>query len=318
MILVTGATGFVGQALIRRLANSPHPTRVVAALRTEKSNDWPEGVSTAIVGEIDDQTNWASVLPGVEAVVHCAARVHMMNDTATDPMAEFRRINLHGTLNLARQAAKAGVKRFVFVSSIKVNGEATLAEQAFTADDQPRANDPYGISKMEAEAGLRQLAEETGMAVVIVRPPLVYGPGVKANFAAMMRILAKGLPLPLGAVTANRRSLVAVDNLADLLATCIAHPAAANQTFLASDGEDLSTRDLFSRMGTALGKPARLIPVPTSLLQLGAWLLGKRNVAQRLLGSLRVDITKTRQLLGWTPPLSVDEGLRRAAEGQLK
>ena len=247
-------------------------------------------------------------------MIHTAARVHVMHDAATDPLSEYRRVNVQGTLHFARQAAAAGVKRFVFLSSIKVNGEATQVGQTFMADDAPAPQDPYGISKMEAEAGLREISAQTGMDVVIIRPPLVYGSGVKANFAAMMRWLSCGVPLPLGAITHNRRSLVALDNLVDLIVTCITHPAAANQTFLVSDGEDLSTTDLLRRMGQALGKPARLLPVPPALLKLGAALLGKPELAQRLCGSLQVDISKTRQLLGWCPPLSVDEGLRRAAK----
>ncbi len=241
-----------------------------------------------------------------------------MDDTSADPLAAFRQTNTAGTLHLARQAAAAGVRRFVFVSSVKVNGEGTAEGSPFTAADAPAPQDPYGISKMEAEQGLRQIAVDTGMEVVIVRPPLVYGPGVKANFATLMRWLQRGIPLPLGAVTDNRRSLVALDNLVDLLITCIHHPAAANQTFLVSDGEDLSTTALLRRMGQALGKPALLLPVPPALLALGAKVLGKGDVAQRLLGSLQVDITHTRETLGWTPPIGVDEGLRRAAAGMTK
>ena len=240
-----------------------------------------------------------------------------MQEVSTDPLTEFRRVNVQGTRHLAQQAAAAGVRRFVFISSIKVNGEATLPGKAFLADDVPAPLDPYGVSKMEAEQGLRDIAAQTGMEVVIVRPPLVYGPGVKANFQAMMRWLTRGVPLPLGAID-NRRSLVALGNLVDLIVTCIHHPAAANQTFLVSDGEDLSTTQLLRRMGQALGMPARLMPVPTSLLKLGASLVGRPAVAQRLCGSLQVDISKTRQLLGWTPPLSVDEGLKNAAEGYLR
>jgi nucleoside-diphosphate-sugar epimerase len=238
-----------------------------------------------------------------------------MKDTSTDPLTEFCKVNVAGTANLARQAAKAGVKRFVFLSSIKVNGEFTEAGQPFTADDVPALEDPYGLSKHEAEQLLRQIAAETGMEVVIIRPPLVYGPGVKANFESMMRWLARGVPLPLAAVTNNRRSLVALDNLVDLIVTCLNHSAAANQTFLVSDGEDLSTAQLLKRMGAALGHPARLFYVPPALLKLGATVLNKPGIYQRLCGSLQLDIAKTRQLLGWSPPVSVDEGLRRAAEG---
>ena len=237
-----------------------------------------------------------------------------MNEQAAYPLAEFRRVNVDGTIRLARQAAQAGVKRFIFLSSIKVNGEATQLGHPFLADQPPAPEDPYGISKREAEEGVRVLAQETGMEVVIIRPPLVYGPGVKANFLAMMRWLKRGIPLPLGAVTENRRSLVALDNLVDLIVTCLGHPAAANQTFLVSDAESLSTAALLRRMGDAIGRPTRLIPVPVPMLQLGAGLLGKRGMAQSLCGSLEVDISKTRDLLGWTPSISVDEGLRQTAE----
>jgi len=241
--------------------------------------------------------------------------VHMMYDTSSDPLTEFRRVNVDGTANLARQAAAAGVRRFVFLSSIKVNGESTELGRPFAADDVPTPEDPYGVSKHEAEQLLRQISSETGMEVVIIRPPLVYGPGVQANFESMMRWLARGVPLPFGAVTNNRRSFVALENLIDLIATCLTHPTAANQTFLVSDGEDLSTADLLMRMGSALGKPVRLFNVPIGVLNQGAMLLNKPAIYQRLCGSLQVDIEKTRKLLDWTPPLSVDEGLRRAAEG---
>lgn len=263
-------------------------------------------------------TDFGEILAGASTVLHTAARVHIMNDRAVDPLQAFQVVNTAGTLTLARQAAAAGVRRFVFVSSVKVNGETTLLGHRFRHDDAPRPLDPYGVSKAEAEQGLHELAKKTGMEVVIVRPPLVYGPGVKANFAALMRAIQHGLPLPLGAVTHNRRSLVALDNLVDLLITCIDHPAAANQTFLVSDGEDLSTTDLLRRMARAMNVPARLLPVPPALLKLGAGLMGKGDMAQRLLGSLQVDITHTRETLGWAPPISVDEGLRRAAAGMVK
>ncbi|GAA4012849.1 hypothetical protein GCM10022212_03390 [Actimicrobium antarcticum] len=237
-----------------------------------------------------------------------------MEDTAANPLEAFRNVNVQGTLNLARQAAASGVQRFVFISSIKVNGEATQRGQSFMADDTPAPLDDYGVSKMEAEQGLRKVALQTGMEVVIIRPPLVYGLGVKANFAVMMHWLQRGVPLPLGSIN-NRRSLVSLDNLVDLLMMCLKHPAAANQTFLVSDGEDVSTTELLRRMGIALGHPARLVPLPASLLELAAAIVGKADVAQRLCGSLQVDIEKTRRLLGWTPPLTLDQGLKKAAEG---
>lgn len=248
-------------------------------------------------------------------MVHCAARVHAINDKSSDPLAEFRRVNVEGTANLARQAVAAGVRRFVYMSSIKVNGEFTEAGHPFTADDHPLPEDPYGVSKHEAEQALRQIAADTGMEVVIIRPPLVYGPGVKANFESMMRWLARGVPLPLAAVTENRRSLVALDNLVDLIVNCLSHPAAANQTFLVSDGEDLSTADLLRRMGTAMSHPAHLFYMPLSVLKLGAQVVSNPGIYQRLCSSLQLDIAKTRQILGWAPPVSVEEGLLRAAEG---
>ncbi|MFY9327449.1 MAG: SDR family oxidoreductase [Georgfuchsia sp.] len=310
MILVTGATGFVGSAVVAKLAHEGIKTRACV-----RRNDafMPDSVEVVHVSDMCADTDWGATLAGVGVVVHAAARVHVMDDTATDPLAEFRRINVNGTLNLARQAAAAGVRRFVFISSIKVNGEVTRLGQPFSADDRPAPIDPYGVSKMEAEQGLRELAAQTGMELVIVRPPLVYGPGVKANFAAMMRWLVRGVPLPLGAID-NRRSMVALDNLVDLLVTCMSHPAAANQTFLVCDGENLSTTELLKRTATAMGKKARLFPVPEQILRIGARLIGKPNVAQRLVDSLQVDISKTRDLLGWTPSVTVDQSLRKTAE----
>jgi UDP-glucose 4-epimerase len=311
-LLITGATGFVGSAIVDKLSLSPN-FKLRAVVR-RLSYAFSSTVAVVHVTDLSLDTNWDTALQGIDIVVHAAARVHVMHDAVNDPLDEFRRVNVAGTLNLARQAASSGVKRFVFISSIKVNGEGTPLSKPFRADDSPAPADPYGISKMEAEHGLRQLAMESGMEVVIIRPPLVYGPGVKANFQTMMRWLAKGVPLPFGAIY-NKRSLVALGNLVDLIATCIDHPAAANQTFLAGDGEDLSTTELLQRMAKAMGKTARLIPVPAQVLTLGASLLGKRALAQRLCGSLQVDISKTRDVLGWTPPISVDEGLRRAATG---
>ena len=309
--LVTGANGFVGSALCARLRKDGTPVR--GAVRS--SNARPGGTEGVTIDGLASDTDWSEALKNVEQVVHLAARVHVMSDKSSDPLAEFRRVNVEGTAALARQAAVAGVRRFVYLSSVKVNGEFTEAGHPFTADDAPAPEDPYGVSKHEAEQLLRQIAAETGMEVVIIRPPLVYGPGVKANFESMMRWLARGVPLPLAAVTRNRRSLVALDNLVDLIVTCLNHPAAANQTFLVSDGEDLSTAQLLKRMGAAMGHPARLFYVPPALLKLGATVLNKPGIYQRLCGSLQLDIAKTRQLLGWTPPVSVDEGLRRAAEG---
>jgi nucleoside-diphosphate-sugar epimerase len=313
MIFLTGATGFVGKAVAQRLLVEDRSQRVVVAVRRD-GQQWPERVLPRVMGDLEPSSNWSVALGGVSSVVHCAARVHVMDETAKDPLTEFRRVNVQGTLNLARQAAAVGVRRFVFISSVKVNGEATRLNAPFFADDVPAPLDPYGVSKMEAELGLREISAQTGMEVVIIRPPLVYGPGVKANFALMMRWLWRRIPLPLGAIH-NQRSLVALDNLVDLIVTCLTHSAAANQTFLVSDGEDVSTTELLRRMGTAMGRPARLMPVPASWLKLAGAMAGKQDVVQRLCGSLQVDIAKTRSLLGWRPPVSLDEGLRRAMAG---
>jgi len=311
LLLVTGASGFVGRALVARLLQR-HQVRI-SARATTIERIHPK-VEVSLGKPLSPVEDWSQALARVSTVVHCAGRVHIMTEQATDPLLEFRQINVDGTLNLARQAAAAGTKRFIFLSSIKVNGESTNPGCPFTADQQPDPGDPYGVSKLEAELALRSLASQTGMEVVIIRPPLVYGPGVKANFLEMMRWLARGAPLPFGSVTTNKRSLVALDNLVDLVDLCVDHPLAANQTFLVSDGEDLSTAALLHRLSLALGRPARLIPVPVGLLKLGAALLRRSAVAQRLCGSLELDIGKTREMLGWSPPVSVDEGLRRTAE----
>lgn len=247
-------------------------------------------------------------------MIHAAARAHIMQEEALDPLAEYRRVNVEGTLNLARQAAAAGVRRFVFISSIKVNGEATAPGSPFTADDAPAPKDAYGLSKAEAEAQLKQVAQETGMEVTIIRPPLIYGPAVKGNFASLISWVRRGLPLPLGGVTHNRRSLVGLDNLVDLILVCADHHKAANQIFLISDGKDLSTTELLKKIGKALGRPARLLWVPAGLIAFMASMVGKKVISQRLLGSLQVDIHKTCELLNWKPPVAVDEGLRRAVE----
>ena len=307
VVLVTGANGFVGQSLCKRLFQQGQA--VCAVVR--RSSTQVDNNESIAVGDIKGHTDWTKALQDVKVVVHLAARVHVMNEMTDDPLAEFRKINVEGTLNLARQAFKAGVSRFIYISSIKVNGEFTEPGCPFKADDASQPMDPYGISKREAEDGLRQLAKDTGLEVVIIRPPLIYGLGVKANFLSMMRWLHKGIPLPLGSIN-NARSLVALDNLVDLIVTCIQHPAAANQTFLVSDGEDVSTTDLLKRTAVAMGIKARLIPVPEILIKVGGKLLGKGDVVQRLCGNLQVDITKAQQLLGWAPPISVEEGLRRA------
>ena len=308
-IMVTGSTGFVGYPLCKKINENGGQLR--RALRQVGAE---EG---AVVGDLGPDTDFSEALDGVDAVVHLAARVHVMQDDAVDPLAEFRRVNVEGTLNLARQAAEKGVRRFVFVSSIKVNGETTRPGQPFTADDAAAPIDPYGISKYEAEQALLSLAAESEMEVAIIRPPLVYGPGVKANFLSMMRWLDKGIPLPFGAIH-NQRSLVALDNLMDLILLCIEHPAAANQVFLVSDGEDMSTTELLRRTAAALGRSARLVPVPQWLLEQGLKMVGKAGLSQRLAANLQIDIGKTQALLGWVPPVKVDDALRDTATHFLK
>lgn len=308
-ILVTGANGFIGSRLC--YIAKGQGLSVAKVLRSSCSdNDF-------IVGGIDGATDYTSALEGIDCVVHLAARVHVMQDTQQEALDEYRKINVDGTLNLARQAVDAGVKRFIFLSSIKVNGESTKPGQLFTADGISNPQDAYAVSKEEAECGLFELSMQSKMEVVCIRPPLVYGPGVKANFAAMMYWLYKGIPLPFGVIH-NKRSVVALDNLVDLILTCMEHPAAGNQVFLVSDGEDLSTTELLRRTAVALGRSPRLLPVPQELLQFAFRLLGKRDLAQRLCGSLQVDISKTCTMLGWSPLVSVDEGLLMAAEAFLR
>jgi nucleoside-diphosphate-sugar epimerase len=310
MILVTGASGFVGSALVARLAREGH--RVRACSRRD-SGPLPPGVQRVRVADLGPQTDWTGPLEGVAAVVHAAAHVHVMDAAGADALDMFRRVNVAGSLALARAAAAAGVRRFVFISSVKVHGEATPAGRPFREEDPPAPSDAYGISKAEAEQALQALAAATGLELVIIRPPLVYGPGVKANFAALVRLVRCGWPLPLGAID-NRRSLVALDNLVDLILTCLHHPGAPGQVFLASDGQDLSTTALIRGLGAAIGRVPLLLPVPAVLLQVAAALVGKSAVAQRLCGNLQVDIARARQLLSWTPPVPVQEGLRRAVQ----
>jgi len=310
-VLITGANGFVGKPLCAELLRQGQSVR--AAMRLARVENLPiKNIETVSIGVLDGETDWTRALQGINVVVHLAARVHVMKDKSADSLDELRRVNVDAAWNLALQAAEAGVKRFIFISSIKVNGENTLLGHPYTADDRPAPMDPYGISKFEAEDALRQLADETGMEVVIIRPPLVYGPGVKANFHTIMYWLEKEVPLPLGGIR-NKRSFVALDNLVDLIVTCIDHPAAANQIFLAGDGEDMSTTELLQRLGKALNRPAKLLSVPVWALKLGAVLVGKQDMAQRLCNSLQVDISKTCDLLGWQPPVKVDDALEKTA-----
>ncbi|OGT21332.1 MAG: NAD-dependent dehydratase [Gallionellales bacterium RIFOXYB12_FULL_54_9] len=308
LVLVTGANGFVGSYLCSEIIN--RGARVRVALRTPNLKQ--KAFDFSVVGQIDEQTNWIEVLCGVDVVIHLAARVHVMEDDARDPLAEFRRTNVAGTENLARQAARAGVRRFVYVSSIKVNGETTDGVSKFSETDIPNPQDPYGVSKWEAEQALHRVAAETGLEVVIIRPPLVYGAGVKGNFAQMLKVLARGIPLPLASVN-NRRSLVYVGNLVDALIMCATHPAAVGQTYLVSDGEDIATPDLLRQLGNAMGHPARLLSCPQSLLKLAGRMTGKADQVERLLGSLQVDSSKIRRELGWMPPFALQEGLGQTA-----
>jgi nucleoside-diphosphate-sugar epimerase len=309
--LVTGATGFIGRAVVGRLY------REGVAVTAAGRNDSVSCAAVPFVRVIDlgSTTDWTVALAGCGAVVHCAARVHVMSDKSGDPLNAYRAANVEGTVTLAKQAAAAGVRRFVFISSIKVNGEATVPGLPYRATDRPAPVDPYGISKLEAEEALQALAATGAIELVIIRPPLVYGPGVKANFLSMARWIARGVPLPFGGLKANRRSFVALENMVDLIVTCLQHPAAVGQVFLVSDGEDLSTAELLRRTAKALDVPSRLIPVPAPLLALGARAIARQDLWHRLGGTLQVDATPTRERLGWMPPINVDEGLRAALAG---
>ena len=322
--LITGANGFVGKLLCAELLRRGQAVR--AAVRA--ANVPVENVEVAAVGSIDGTTDWTDALRGVNVVVHLAARVHVMRDDAADPLAEFRKVNVYGTANLAQQAARAGVKRLVYVSSVKVNGEGTLSpslpprklspqgggeRNIFTEDDMAAPQDPYAVSKWEAEQTLHRIAQESGLEVVILRPPLVFGPGVKGNFAQMLDVVAKRIPLPFASIH-NRRSLIYVGNLVDALIACATHPAAAGQTYLVSDGEDVSTPDLLRQLGAAMGHPARLFSCPPALLKLAGRLTGKGEQVERLLGSLRVDSGKIRRELNWTPLYTLEQGLSATAD----
>ena len=309
--LVTGASGFVGRALCVEMLRLGLPVR--AAVRADGVERIPRGCAIARIDELSAATDWSEALRGVGTVIHLAARVHVMHENARDPLAEFRKTNVEATVHLARQAVERGVRRLVFVSSIKVNGEATEGARRYSEADAPAPVDAYGISKWEAEKALQQIAAETGIEVVVLRPPLVYGPGVKGNFASMLGVLRRGVPLPLASVS-NGRSLVYVGNLVDALLRCATHPDAAGQTYLVSDGEELSTPNLLRRLGEALGRPARLWPCPPALLLATARLLGRGAQMERLLGSLRVDDRKIRRELGWAPPYSVADGLKATVE----
>jgi len=307
--LITGANGFVGKSLCAELLRQGQ--FVCATVRTVDSS--LENIEVAMIGSINGETNWTAALRGVDVVIHLAARVHVMKEAATDPLAEFLDVNLHGTENLARQAARAGVKRLVYVSSIKVNGERTGETELFTELDKPNPQDPYAVSKCEAEQALQRIAQETNLEVVIVRPPLVYGPGVKGNFISFLAAIDKGVPLPLASAN-NARSLVYVGNLVDALIACATHPAAAGQTYLVSDGEDVSTAVLVEKIARALGRNNRSFHFPPALLRAVATLAGRSEQIDRLFGSLRVSNEKICGELSWSPSYTLDQGLRATAD----
>lgn len=307
-VLVTGANGFVGKALCEALLENGH--RVIAIYRSQQKVT--VGVSPHFISDINAKTDWSEVLSNVDVVVHLAARVHVMNDIAENPLMEFRKINVDASLNLANQAILAGVKRFIYLSSIKVNGEFTLADKPFTETDIANPQDAYAISKHEAELALWGVCQHNNMELVIIRPPLIYGAGVKANFANMMRVVKRRIPLPLGKIH-NQRSFIYVNNLTSLIIRCVEHTAAANQLFLASDNCDLSTTDLLTRCAKALAVKSRLIPIPQKMIEMAAAMLGKRDFAQRLCGNLQVNSAKARNLLAWQPPFTIDQGLKATA-----
>ncbi|ARB45407.1 hypothetical protein P40_08165 [Alloalcanivorax xenomutans] len=307
---VTGANGFVGRRLYECMVDLPD-FEPVAFVRSDDRLASQKDSPPRFIGSLDNPVNLAQATEGLDVLVHCAARVHVMEDTSEDPLEEYRKTNVIGTMKLAEQCAASGVKRFVYISSIKVNGEETEAGEVYRSIDQPMPEDPYGISKCEAERALRDFSEQSCMELVIIRPPLVYGPGVKGNFASLLSLIGKGIPLPLGAVN-NARSLVALDNLIDLIVCCASHPKAAGQVFLVSDGKPISTTELLRGIATAMDKRCWLIPVPEWIFRAGLGLLGKKAIADRLFGSLVVDITHTKETLGWEPSISLEEGLRRA------
>ncbi len=308
--MITGATGFIGEKVVEHLLKLGHEVRACSrTLDTRK----PSGFDLFKIDNLSENTKWNDALNGIDVVIHTAARVHIMDDSAAEPLTEFRKVNTKGTLALAEQAAEYGVKRFIFISSVKVSGEETEFAKLFKENDEFIPSDPYGLSKYEAEQGLIKLAKETDMEVIIIRPPLVYGPSVKANFATMMSWVNKRIPLPFGAVQ-NKRSFVAIENLVSFIIHCMQHPKAANEVFLISDGEDVSTTELLRKVATAFGKKPLLLSVPVRLMTWVAKLLGKQDVANRLFGSLQVDSSKAHQLLGWEPVITMDEQLKKIAD----
>jgi nucleoside-diphosphate-sugar epimerase len=306
-LAMTGVTGFVGHCLAKRLVAEGYHVRGLVR-RAVSLPGLP--LEVAQVGTVDGATDWGESMAGIDVVVHLAARTRAVRERGRGDLADYRPVNVDGTRRLAEAAAQSGVRRLVFVSSLKVNGDTT-SSRPFQASDRPAPQDAYGISKWEAEHVVGEVAGKTGLETVVVRPPLVYGSGAKGNFARLCSAVRKGIPLPFGSVD-NRRSLVALDNLVDLLVRCVAHPAAPGQTFMVSDGEDLSTPELIRRLARTMGTTARLLPVPPSALHMLGRLLGRGTDVARLVGSLQVDIEHTRQTLDWAPPVTVDQGLHRA------
>lgn len=311
IIAVTGGSGFVGTVLVNKLKR--RNVRLIQRRKVELISQ----IHSCHLHEISPSTQFGDCLKFCDVVIHSAARVHVMNDGASDPLDAYREINTLCTGNLARQATQSGVKRFIFISSIKVNGERTNPDVPFSFADQPSPVDDYALSKAEAEQILFEIGKETGMEIVIIRPTLVYGPGVKANFSSLMNLVSKGIPLPFGCLTQNKRSLVSVDNLVDLIITCIDHPKAANQVFLVSDDHDVSTSEMIREMAIALDKPTWQLPVPIWCYKLAGKLFKKSDVVDRLIGSLQVDISHTKETLGWAPPQTLQEGFKKTAKAFL-
>lgn len=310
VVVVTGANGFVGSAVVMKLLIEKFIVRTVARSLNPFFSD---RVSQFVINSISDKNDLSSVFCGAYAVIHTAARVHVMNRKQANELKEFRLVNLFGTINIANQAAKAGVKRFIYISSIKVNGEVTSIAKPFCYSDTPNPSDAYGISKYDAEEALRSISNKTGMEVVIIRPVLIYGPGVKGNFLSMMRFLYGSIPLPFACLK-NKRSLVALGNLVDLIVKCIEHPLAANETFLVSDGEDLSVSDLIKMVSNHMGIQPILFKIPSSFIERIAALIGRRDISQRICGYLQVDITRTCRLLDWSPPIKVNDALKETVK----
>ncbi len=309
-LLVTGATGFIGRALINELLH--HDLDLLASTRIAIPQ-LPQQVKHVTIGNLLPSTDWSVALKKLDIIIHTAARVHVMTDNTKDPLTEFQKINNLSTLNLAKQAATAGVNRFIFISSIKVNGETTSHNQKFSPSDKFIPSDPYALSKYDAEIGLLNLAKKTNMEVVIIRPPLVYGPLVKGNFSSLIKWIKKNIPLPFGTVH-NQRSLVALDNLVNFIILCTAHPNAANEIFLISDDSDISTTELLKKIAQAFNKKGYLLPIPVSFLTLLATLTGNKKIADRIVGSLQIDISKAKHLLHWKPVTTIDEQLKKIAE----